>query len=709
MTTTQLRRDPLAYKPVIFSKKPLGIERPSFLIQPSYSLNGISHLELAAYIGFIDETLRTILPKEVLDRIEDSAVFSQFLTSLPLLLWNDPQSTPCTLCVSTISAAKFSMGVLRYMCDTLSRWLIPGKLLNISSVHSLDFNFIAQPDEPLFFHQILLDISSDLELAIARSMRESLEREIRLSILTVRHARQVVSVKQLTSEQKNALIQENIASILNVPSPSLGNNAFDQIHHFLLNLTAEEKIQKIQEQFTPLLEQRPEVFDRNIFNEIRHMMHLFGDQFTALRDLRYVSRLISFQYLFRRRLMHIAKEAPEERLLSLKLLKTHLQDPLGKKQKRPVLGVLGAIHITRENELFEERHIYAAIRNCLPAVKTVENSFILDRRSHDPIRLFYLEIENEEGHPFSLEEIRELQKHLPRELKENVESVLHPVFMPRNEEEIMRNILLLSAQLNYLNDLPQVIISFHAQSEEKLFFTVILLRILRGSEKPIASLFQQGQTILESGEVETKRVGLLRKRYPKEANVFQVSLPKKQFLRNFSVDLFKARHAVSSELHRLFDGIRDFNGGILAKQQEVFQELQGMLKERTHHKDFLLENFFYSLTPPLRQSLLMPSTLEILFQLMLEALEVRYDKERFILKTHFGSNELLVMAASPQSGFKEEVFSLITSLQIPAAELSYSYVNSHGIHCVGYIYQNRDPSMRTLFYSTLLTRLQEWQ
>ena len=151
----------------------------------------------------------------------------------------------------------------------------------------------------------------------------------------------------------------------------------------------------------------------------------------------------------------------------------------------------------------------------------------------------------------------------------------------------------------FINDLPQVIISFNTQTEDELLFTVILLRLSRKKDHCIDELFRDSPTELKIKELEVKRVGLLRKRYPKEANVFKVSLDKKKFLRkDFTIDLFKARQAVSNELNTIFNGIRDFNGGILSKQQEVFQELRNLVKEKSSNKDFLLENFFYSLTPP---------------------------------------------------------------------------------------------------------------
>jgi hypothetical protein len=552
----------------------------------------------------------------------------------------------------------------------------------------------------------LLDIHSQEDLAIIQNNWEGLKNEIRLNVLSVKHARQVIAVKKLSSEQKNALIQENISSVLNRPLKDSDPNAFDQMHHLFLQLTSEERLNQIKEQFLPSFEQRPKAFQRDIFNELKHFVLLFGDKFTALHTLKYVSRLISYQYLFRKSLERIIASMPGIRHLSVKLMKTQLNASF-KNDRKTVLGIFGAMNVLRENEVFEERHLFQAIRHCLSPVRKVDNSFILDRRSHDPIRIFYIEIEKKEGGSFEPEEIRELQKNLPREIKESVESVVHPVFMPRNEEEIMRNILLLSQQLKYVSDLPQVIISFDAQAEQELIFRVILLRILKDKAPSLMDCFAHS-TELSIRDLEIKRVGMLRKKHVKEANVFKVSLSKKKFLRkDFSIDLFKARQALSSELNKIFKGIRDFNGGILSKQQEAFLALRNLLKDTPAYKDFLLENFFYSLTPPLHQSLVLPSILKALFILTLEALEANYKTSPYFLKAQNLEDQLLIIIASPSNRLKDLLFSIVNTLQIPSSDLSFSQVSSYEIHCLGYIYQNRCPIQRKAFYTTISETLQE--
>ena len=714
---TSLQTSPLAPLSYAFPRYHMEWERPSVLIQSSHKPHGINSTTFNSFVFFIEQIVRSIIPQDLLSTLlihKHSSVLQEKILALndllPIVSWNDLTLAPSTLSVSCLCPADFTSGVGRYVCDTLSRWLIPGKFLNITSAQSLNFKFIACPEQSFFIQQILLDVSDDNELILIRNTINNLVDEIRLNIIAVKHARQVIAIKKLSLEQKKIIIQENIASILERPSKTFEHNVFDQMHHFLVHLSAEEKITQIKEQFAPFMEKRPKIFDRDIFNEIKHSVLLFQSPFTGPRNLRHVGRIISYQYLFRKSLQHAVMNSPEERHLSLKLMKTQLSDSAFKKGKKAVLGILGGINVLRDNELFEERHVVEAIQHSLPNIKKIENSFIIDRRSHDP-RIFYIEIEKENGSLFTSRELKELRGQLPLELKESIENVIHPVFMPRNEEEIMRNIVILSHQLKYIHDIPQVIITFDQQTEDELCFTVILLRLIKDVYSlSIPEHFHQARTELKLQSHEVKQVGTLRKKYIKEANVFSVKMEKKTFLRkDYTLDLFRARQALSSEMHRILGGIRDFNGGILSKQQEVFQELRESIADSNSHQDFQLENFFYSLFPPLRQTLLPPIILKKLFTMQQEALSANYKKELYFLKAYADEQYLLLLAASPLESIKEELISSITALEIPTSELSFTHVNACGINCVGYIYQNRDYHRRTIFYDSIDDSLKRWQ
>jgi hypothetical protein len=664
------------------------------LITPTYCLNGIQSQDMAPFIQGIESILRKILPEDLHEL--SSKKISELKKKLPILHLHLPETAPCTVCVYALFPGEFTGGVGRYAADTLSHWMVPGKFTNICSVYSLNFSFTKHPPHRFFYMHFLIDVYNSGDLAIINNNWPALKKEICLNVLAVKHARQIMSVKKLSFEQKQALIEEHISSVINRPAKDVDLSSFDQMHHMLMQITAEKRLKQIKEQFLPSFEQRPKAYQRDIFHELKHFVVLFGEKFTTLYPLPYVKRLISYQYIFRKSLLRLITSAPEMRHLAIKLIR--IQFP-SRRNRKTALGIFGALNVLRENELFEERHLIQAIRHSLPNARAVDNTFLLDRHSQDPIRVFYIEIEKKGGSDFKTQEIRQLQRNLTREIKENIESAIHPVFMPRNEEEIMRNILLLSQQLKYVTDLPQVIISFDAQVENDLIFRVILLRILKGKK---ASLPVSDLTIRDH---EVKNVGLLRKKYVKEANIFKVLLNKKKFLRkDFTIDLFKARQALSSELNRIFKGIRDFNGGILSKQQEAFSALRALLKDAPSHKDFLLENFFYSLTPSLHQSLATPSVLKALFLLTLEALETF---STHFIKKQCVENQLLLVITSPNPGLKELLFSTIQTLGLSTAELAVSHVSSYEIHCFGYIYYNPCPVKQEAFYHALEERFSQ--
>ncbi|WP_194846796.1 hypothetical protein [Candidatus Neptunochlamydia vexilliferae] len=98
-----------------------------------------------------------------------------------------------------------------------------------------------------------------------------------------------------------------------------------------------------------------------------------------------------------------------------------------------------------------------------------------------------------------------------------------------------------------------------------------------------------------------KQLGTLRKKYPKEAAVFKVELPNAPFLReDRSIDLYKARQAILKKLQATFGEVRDFNGGMISRQDVVFKGLEKVLGDVGKKEGLLLENFFHSLFPPPR-------------------------------------------------------------------------------------------------------------
>ena len=201
--------------------------------------------------------------------------------------------------------------------------------------------------------------------------------------------------------------------------------------------------------------------------------------------------------------------------------------------------------------------------------------------------------------------------------------------MPRNEEEVIRNILILSKQLKYKHDIPQLIISFNDQTDAELSFTVILVRILQSDSLCIQKIASSAYPDFIHFKVDkVKTIGMLRNKYPKEAIVCRVGLSSASFLRqDHSIDLYRVRLKIIEGIQALFGEVRDYNGGMIAKQAETFKLLQDILGEKARQHDFLLENFFHSIFPIELRSIVPLHAMRDLFCLLLK---LREERESFL-------------------------------------------------------------------------------
>ncbi len=587
------------------------------------------------YKDSIQESIKNIIPPHLYHQNPDFKIttkkrFEELDNLLPLVYCDIEDTSPSPLIINLICDAYFTQGTGRFVCDLFSRWLIPGKQYPLTIIRSMNFEFKNNSKKNYFFMELIINITDEKDITPIKNNLPSIINDLRMCILCVQHVRYIINSKPLNLQQKKFIIQENIASLIDRPSKEFDNTIFDQIHQLLIKASAENKVTQLQQDFAPLLETQPKAFDRDIFDEMQHFSLLFHDNFTAMREVKHLYRLISYQYLFRKSLINSINLEPHKRHLSIKIIRTKLHQP---SETFPALGILVSINLFEENEVFEDRHLLRAIQSSLPGVQKVKNSYIRDRRGNKKMCLLYMEVKKSDHTSFTFQEIKSLRASLPGEIKSRIETVIHPLFIHRNEEEVMRNILILSKQLKYVDDLPQVIINFHKQIGHQLSFLIVMLRLIKGKPEPVKSLIETSSPHLVLTNCDIKMVGMLKKRYPKEANVIEVRLEKKQFLRkDYSLDLYKARQTLITELTYAFGEIRDYNGGMISKQQEVLSKLKELIHDMNINNDFLLENFFYSLKPAHKQSLIDPPVLKTLFLLMLQTLNHDFLQERFVLK-----------------------------------------------------------------------------
>lgn len=515
------------------------------------------------YSGSIHNALYKLLPADFFFSDDrDGAQIEEFLPTFKWLEWSGHFSV-FLLCRHSHNAVKF-------FYEMISRWSMPGKRVQVSSFFATDFKLPELSDETYTICEMV--IAPD-HLELMRKQLPILEGEIRLGLISVYHANRILEIKGLSADEKTSLIQERILS---------------------------------------LLERRPKDFDHDLFTQMQHFLIMCSEEFKAERDHAHMSRIIYVFYLFRKAIKSQIETQSCQRYVHVRVSKTYLHLPFGLK---PVLGIFVGLNFLSDNELFEERHLIDILINHFH-LKIVENSSFISRENL--IHLLYIEVE--EG------SASEIKLKLPDAIRGGIEKLTHPLFMPKNEEEVLRNIITLSNQLKFARDLPQVIITFDEQTGAELEFTVIWLRIVKPFDLPL----QADDTFLTFVCDRVKRVGLLRKKYPKEATVFRVKCPSSQFLRlDHSVDLFKARQAVVKELERIFGEFRDYNGGMIAKQHEQFVALRGLFDVLDSQEELLLENFFHSIHPVELRSLFPPQPLKKLFDLLLKGEKKTFSDDQY--------------------------------------------------------------------------------
>ncbi|MDN3507733.1 MAG: hypothetical protein P0S94_02300 [Simkaniaceae bacterium] len=671
-----------------------------------------SQAGINAYVTSIESALNTIVdkshlpPLDAVDSTDPSPFFKNLLSDMPIISYSMLDETPSLVSVTLIAPAEHTHGIGRYMCDYYSRWAIPGKQVPILSVCSLSFRFKKYGNIPLFFTEIMLMVTDNKDLTLMKGRLPKMASELKINIQAVSHARNIVSTKPLTLEQKKVLIQENIASLLDRTDKEIDNSIFEQMQELLIKASAEHNTMQLKDQLMPLLEMRPAVLDRDIYKEMQNFVMQLKDHYVACRELKYINRIVSYHYIFRKIIKNAISTAPQKRHISIKVLRTTVQTP---NSTHPVLGVLVGINLIRENEIFEQRHLLQAIETCMPGVLIIPDSVIVDSRQADRLRTLYLEVKHPDHEPFSSAEIKNLRRTLSKEIKSQIESVTHTIFVHRNEEEVMRDILSLSGQLKYLHDIPQVIINFHQQTNFEISFTVIILRLLRDQDRPFKKILSETKTKLKIVDCDSKVVGMLRKRYPKESNVVEVRIEKRPFIRkDYSIDIYKARLAVFEELSNILGDLRDYNGGMLSQHFKVLATLKKDLSKINIKNDFLLENFFYSITPNYMQSLLEPLILKHLFLLLINLIDKDHLDTPYVIREKTIDNHYLLMIGGVTNSFKEFIFKELESYT-PSQEIAHCFVTAYDVTYLGFAVCTFTEKEKEQFTRLVMHGLDQWQ
>jgi hypothetical protein len=536
------------------------------------------YIEARYYREGAQDLIRKLVPADLLEEKGHSLAGkrARFADMLPLIQWSDLSRAPCAL--SVLLLCKYRLNACHFFYDMISRWLLPQKRVNVELFFASDVRLPHLSEDLLSVAEIVIHLKSAQDVEEVKRNLHGIETEIRLGVVSNYHARRILEFKGLSADGKTAMIQEKIGSLMQSHSKD---------------------------------------FDQGIFSQMQHFLVCVREDFKDLRDYHHISRIISNLHSLRKFIKQNVQVYPNKRHVILKLLKTKLT--LAPHRERAVLGILAGLNFLKEHEVFDTTHLMSAIEKNLSSIRMVDGSGFVDK-AQESLQTLYLEIEKVDGSDFSLEEIQLLKISLPEQIKARVEQLTHPIFMPRNEELVLRNIMELSRQIRFVSDMPHIIISLDEQMGNDLCFTVILVRVVSENEQSLQHLFATKESGLKYIPDRVRKVGHLRKKYAKEATVFRTVLSNKDFLRlDHSVDLNKAREFVLKEVSRVVGDLRDYNGGMIYKLNESLKALKAALGKQAD--PILVEKFFYSIVPIEMRSSLETEPLKQLFLTLLQAIK----------------------------------------------------------------------------------------
>lgn len=531
----------------------------------------------------------------------------------------------------------------KFFFDLVSQCLVPDKRLNVILTYAVDLRFPTLGDDLFTLNEVVVKLEDPEERELLQRNFALMETEAKLGLESKHYARKILESRGVLPDLKTSIIQKKMASYL---------------------------------------EKLPAFFSADIFTETQAILALCDEDFKRERSVEHISRLIAVQYFFRKLLSDWVKKFPGKRHVRIKTLHS-----AGKN----VLCLVIGLNFLRGREVFEQGHLIRAIQKYIPTAEAIEKTFFTSKRSANEITTAYIEIQKEDCTRFLKEEIGKLKTHLIKDLEHHIAQAFPPIFMPRNEEEVMRNILSLSQQIKYLRDIPQGYITFQEQTELNLFFTVILVRVFKTGMASIADMIKESNSYLQYLPDRIRVVGFLRQTYQKEATVFRLKLPKEGFLRgDHSINLYKARQAVVNELTRCVGEFRDFNGGMIAKQNELLTEVKALFaKEAIKYNEIYIEDFFYSLAPVIMRTL-ETHAFKSLFQLLLESLEQGVLPGKNVSIQWREENHFTYVTTLGFDWGPLDQISRVLSKSHVGPELAFGQVKTSAYACKGYVFRSPD-------------------
>ncbi|MBA2367447.1 MAG: peptide ABC transporter substrate-binding protein [Candidatus Protochlamydia sp.] len=372
--------------------------------------------------------------------------------------------------------------------------------------------------------------------------------------------------------------------------------------------------------------------------------------------------------------------------------------------KRATLGCLIGYNSLDQYELFDEENLYLAFQKQFPDIILVKESFYQHFSQSKDLKIYYFEIEKIDGSNFSLYQQNLLKKNIEERVRNSIQKLSPAIYMHRNDEEIYKTIMVLSNEIGSLEDFPQATINLDNQTGKEIVFQVILVH-----PAPFHS-FSLKERFVECTFIP-KRVTTVKHLddHPIQAHVFSLHFPREStFLRSDgSLDFIIARKKVFSLLQSAIGSFRDYNGGLILKQQENLVKFRESFEEID--QDFL-EKFFYSITPLEKQAILEPEILVSFFNFFTEQQikKIADDTNFNFFHSQIDAN-IYICVKGNDCTLIDTVSSFLHDHLFQSHEFAYSLINTVEGSFFAAILINPSIEKGIYFIESLEQKIEDWQ
>lgn len=379
---------------------------------------------------------------------------------------------------------------------------------------------------------------------------------------------------------------------------------------FRLMIQAKEAVKK---ELYYLCQEQGGKFDESLQRDLDFWLLTFRSEFFTRRYPEYIAQLILHSNELIRRLEWQISINSKKRHLTFVVTPTLMTSPFSSKN---IIGCILGIQLDSSSEMISRKGVQAALGSCSMDLEMLDTFY-----NHNPhsssIHIFYFEAgyqEDNAKYPVNLPRFR---RSFLKEIEARIQVLVPPLFMQRNEEEVMRNLLILRREISSIQDIPQVIVLYDNHNHHEITFTVLLVRVKKSGDYCVLDLLRLSKENENYMEGQVYLLGNFSKGNFIEGNVFQIRLKDiSRFQRkNASIDYNLSRKKIIECLQSGLGEVRDYNGGMFLKQDERLKELKKLFPEITKSYPEFLENFFYSISPIEKQATLPIELFKVLFEL----------------------------------------------------------------------------------------------